>query len=289
MCQPSPLGRCSTDSRNAYETAELKLLDASRIERENRFQLKTAHDNLEKIKAEIDKKYPGDRPSFGSDDDRALKAARKQVDKTLSSWDASKEQKAKAEENLLIKRMHFDSSPAGQKELDENPEAEDAAIRRGVVRTLAAWQEKVKAMTDNEGNSITSKEGKQTPEAREMYKALYQQAQEDLSSKEARFKALTSKVAYEKKKSLEYEKTSSHLVEAQDEKTFGYVVQARNEELRMLMYKDRVDDLKKLIQKNYGTKKALRPTGMADYVNEQADKETRQKARERELITVPKH
>lgn len=288
MCQPSPLGRCSTDAKNAYETAELKLTDASRAEREDRFQLKTAHDNLQAVQAEVNKKFPNGKPAFGSNEDKALKAARKQVDKAINSWDSSKEKKVQAEQNVLIKRMHFDSSPAGQKELSENPDAEDARIRQGVVRTLSTWQEQVKSITDSEGNPITSKEGKASPEAREIYSNLYQKAKEDLHSKEARFKALTSKVAHEKKKCREYDDTDNPLLDAQENKTYEYVRQARNEELRMLMYKDRVDDLKKIIQKNYAHKKSLRPTGLGEYVNSQAEKESNQRLRELEIISVPK-
>jgi hypothetical protein len=244
MCQPSPLGRCSTDASSAYETAELKALDASRKERESRFQLQEAKRKLDAVQAANPTK-----PAFGSCEDRELKAAKKTFEKAISSWDADKAKKAKTADDVNIKRMHLDTTPAGNKELRENTSAEDRYSRMIVAESVTAWQAEVKELKDGNGNPITSKEGKQSPEAREVYSKLYKEARRNFESQKKISEAAYEKSEQEKKKSRDYETSYGHLVEQQDIVAYRASVTARHQELHTLMYQDRMDDLSKIIQK----------------------------------------
>lgn len=244
MCQPSPLGRCSTDANTAYENSELKLRDVSQKERESRFQLKQAKDKLDAVQS-----ANPDKPAFGSREDKEIKEAKKNFEKSISSWDASKVKKEKAADEVVIKRMHFDTTPAGQKELTENTEAEDREARLEIAEKVSSWQSTVKSLKDNQGNPITSKEGKLSPESYKAFSRLYKEARGDFEYSKASFNAATEKFEAEKKRSRDYEVSYGHLVEKQDEKTYKASVVARKQELQMLMYQDRMDDLSKIIQK----------------------------------------
>jgi hypothetical protein len=251
MCQPAPLGRCSTDSRSAYETAELKLNDESRKEREYRFQTNQAHKFLETTAKETP-----ENSRFGSTEDRKLKQAKRDFERNAVLWETAKERKAAAVDDLAIKRMHFDTSPAGHKELMENPDAEDREARLELAYEVSTWQSGVKDLTDDNGNPITSKEGRQTPEARAAFVRLFKEAQ-----REHAFYVDASKRANEhaeamKKRSRDYETSYGHLVEKQDEIAYQAAVTARKQELRTLMLRDRMDDLKKVLQKTYSRRVA---------------------------------
>lgn len=246
MCQPAPLGRCSTDSRSAYDTAELKFNDESRKEREYRFEVNKAHKLLE----ETAKETP-EHPRFGSNEDRKLKQAKRDFERAAVLWEKSKERKVAAADDLVIKRMHFDTSPAGHKELMEELNAEDRDARLELAYEVSSWQSGVKEMTDSNGKSITSKEGRQSPESRQAFVKLFKEARREYTYNAESFKIANTKAETEKKRSRDYETSYGHLVEKQDEVAYRAVVAARNQELRTLMLRDRMDELKKILQKTY--------------------------------------
>lgn len=251
MCNPSPLGRCSTDASSAYETAELNLRDTSRQEREARVQLKAAHDDLESLQKANPKK-----PAFGSREDHALKAAKKNLDQSLASWDALKAKKAKASDDLKIKQMHLDTTPAGQKALLGDMDAENRAARLEIADAVSSWQAKVKDLKDSNGNSIASKEGKKTPEARQAFSKLYKEARQDLGKADFEFNAAKDKAATLKKKAYDYGNAliqNGKLQDQYDENAYRASVKSAKAELTMLMYQDRMDDLKKVLQKNFSS------------------------------------
>lgn len=251
MCQPAPLGRCSTDSRSAYETAELKFNDEARKEREYGFEVTKLHKNLETVAKETPK-----NSRFGSPEDRKLKQAKRDFERAAVLWETSKEKRASASDDLDIKRMHFDTSPAGHKELMENPEADDRDARLELAYEVSSWQAAVKEMKDIKGNPITSKEGKKTPEAREAFMKLFKETQREYSYNAEASKRANKKAETEKKRSRDYEASYGHLVEKQDEVAYQAVVAARKQELRTLMLRDRMDDLKKVLQKTYSRRTA---------------------------------
>lgn len=242
MCQPSPLGRCSTDARKASETAELKLRDASRQEREARSELRTSHAECLKLTSEAVGK-----PST-AEENKALKKAQDKLKKSIVSWDATKEKKAKAQDDVDIKRMHFDTTPAGQKELLPNSDAEDYNARLEIALEVSSWQDRVKRTTDNNGNPITSKEGKLSPESYKEFLSLHLEASEKLKSSTISFNVANATAIAEQKKSREYEETNPRLVESQDDKAFKAATRAQRYRLQALMYQDRVNDLSKILR-----------------------------------------
>lgn len=251
MCQPAPLGRCSTDSRSAYETAELKFNDEARREREYGFEVTKAHKALETVAKETP-----EHPRFGSPEDRKLKQAKRDFERAAVLWEAAKEKRAAASDDLDIKRMHFDTSPAGHKELIENHEADDRDARLELAYEVSSWQAAVKDMKDSNGNPITSKEGKKSPESREAFVKLFKEAQREYTYNADLSKRAKDKAEAEKKRSRDYEISYGHLVEKQDEIAYQAVVAARKQELRTLMLRDRMDDVKKVIQKTYSARAA---------------------------------
>jgi hypothetical protein len=181
MCQPSPLNRCSSDASAAYEKSQSDFTKAIQDEKTIQLSLKSAHANYTAVSGlELNIKY-GKSGEFGSEKDPKIRAAGREIRKNLKAWDEAKEDIAKCRHDVLVKRMHFDSTPAGNEELINDSEDPDQQARLKIVATLQAWQQKVAEIKDADGNAIASKKGKASPEAKPVFAKLLSNARSNHS------------------------------------------------------------------------------------------------------------
>lgn len=267
MCQPSPLGRCSADASTAYENAEAGLQNAIKDEKEMQAQLKSAHANYNAVSGDdFNIKY-GKSGTFGSEKDKAVRAAGKEIRETLKAWDCSKEKIVKARHELLVKRMHFDTTPAGQEALMDDTDNPERDARLKIAVKVQEWQKKVAEIRDADGNLITSKKGKVSPEARPVFAKLHANAKANHNTVKKSFDVVNRNairaavkarnIAAEIRQEMEDNpdlpeakiQENNLLLSEHNESASKAKLKMRTKKLELVMYEDRMQDLSKIIQK----------------------------------------
>lgn len=267
MCQPSPLNRCSSDASEAYEKSQASFQNAVLEEKEIQAQLKSAHANYSFVTGYESSVRYGKSGSFGSEKDPKIRAAGREIKKTLKAWDDAKEKIATYRHDVLVKRMHFDSTPAGNEELLRDTEDPDQQARLKVAATLQAWQQKVGEIKDGDGNAIASKKGKSSPEAKPVFIKLLSNARSNHSqvkksfdtanrdairaSVQARNTAAKVREEQEVNPDLSKKKVreNNELLENHTALAAKARLKMRTKKLELVMYQDRIQDLSRIIQK----------------------------------------
>lgn len=135
MCQPSPLGRCVTGAKTELAKATIELVDAG----ENQRQTKREY---EAGAAKYSNKFDtaeGDEPELEDFWNAAEDAMAKMSDANIRVM--------KAESELKQKRLLVDSTDTGYKELQENKNAEDRAIRIHNADEQRTWTARARKET----------------------------------------------------------------------------------------------------------------------------------------------
>lgn len=267
MCQPSPLGRCSTDALKVLEKSENAFNNAVQSERDLQGELKSAHANYNAVSGMVENLKYGKKERFGSEKDKNVREAGKEIKRTLAAWDKSKEKITETRREFLVKRMHYDTTPAGQEELLADTDNPDQQARLAVAEKVQKWQQEVAELEDAEGNKITSKKGKQSPEAKAIFRELYTNSIRGFKQAQKSFDTVNKNAIRASVKARNFSadfqqeiEDNPDLSDAQIQKKQAVVdeqkaiancarLKMRTRKLEILMYEDRMAELLKIINK----------------------------------------
>lgn len=135
MCQPLPLGRCVTGAKTELAKATIELVDAG----EHRRLTKREYEAGAAKYANKFDNAEGDEPELEEFWNAAEAAMAKMSDANIRVM--------KAESELKQKRLLVDATDTGLKELRENKNAEDRAIRIHNAEEQRAWTARVRKET----------------------------------------------------------------------------------------------------------------------------------------------
>lgn len=135
MCQPLPLGRCVTGAKTELSKATIEYVDA----RENQRNVKREYEAGAAAYSNKFDNAEGDEPELEDFWNAAEAAMKKMSDANLRVL--------KAESDIKQKRVLVDATDTGLKELRENKNAEDRAIRIHNAEEQRAWTARVRKET----------------------------------------------------------------------------------------------------------------------------------------------
>ena len=146
MCQPAPLGRCANHVEKEKQKLNTEAIELSRK------KLATSEKVVEAKRAARDAGYSDDEimesSTPGLEDLNALRRQYDQLDRdsqinVRNEWE---------------QELHSDATLSGRKALEEDTEAAKRGFRMNNARALKDWHKELRATTDSDGTSITSKD-----------------------------------------------------------------------------------------------------------------------------------
>jgi hypothetical protein len=191
MCNPKPLGRCSSHAKPEISKNYNVFAKATAARGAAKNGLLIAEASLKEAFAFRDNN-PDD--AYAEDD---IQKASKKVDAAQAKLEKAHQKVVVANEEYKQSEIINDATLTGRKHLKSHPDYPEFPMRLRIAEKMNDWDKRVRNLKDSNGIKIVSKEGKFSPEAPAVFKELLLEAEAGKAAAE-----VNEKNAYAKERDL---------------------------------------------------------------------------------------